>query len=55
MRLDLNEQEAQALLQLIDLGLKATGLPAAEAAVFFAKKIGEAGKQEKAEPVKAEA
>jgi len=39
MTLDLTNEEAQALINFIDLGVKATGLGSAEAAVVLAKKI----------------
>ena len=39
MRLTLTEQEKQTLLQLIDLAVKAGGLPVAEESAAIAKKI----------------
>jgi hypothetical protein len=39
MTLELSTEEATALLNFIDLGLKATGLGSAEAAVILSKKI----------------
>lgn len=39
VKLELNEQQAGALLQLIDLAIKAGGLNVAEAGVFFTKLI----------------
>ena len=42
----LNEQEAQALLQLIDVAVKAQGMSAAEAGVHLSKKIHEAFAEE---------
>jgi len=38
----LNEQEATALLQLIDVAVKAQGMSAAEAGLHLSKKIQEA-------------
>lgn len=42
MTIELNNEEAQVLLNMIDIALKATGLPAAEAALHFSRKIKEA-------------
>ena len=42
MTIDLNNEEAQVLLNLIDVALKSAGLPAAEAALHFNKKIKDA-------------
>ena len=39
MRLELNEQEKQALLQLIDLAIKAGGLKVSEVGTILANKI----------------
>jgi len=39
MKLELSEQEQQALLQIIDLAVKAGGLQVAEASTAIAKKI----------------
>lgn len=44
MTLELSTEEATALLNFIDLGVKATGLGSAEAAVILSKKIQEAAK-----------
>ena len=44
MNIELNNEEAQVLLNLIDVAVKAAGLPAAEAALHFSKKINEAAK-----------
>ena len=44
MNIELNENEASALLQLIDIAVKAAGLSAAEAGVVLAKKIQTAAK-----------
>jgi len=44
MTLELTNEEANALLNFIDLGVKATGLGSAEAAVVLAKKIQDAAK-----------
>ena len=45
MTLELSTEEAQALLNFIDLGLKATALGSAEAAVVLSKKIQDAAKE----------
>lgn len=42
----LTKHEAQVLINLIDIAIKAKGLEAAEAGVHFTKKIEEAFKQE---------
>ena len=42
MTIELNTEEAQVLLNLIDIAVKAAGLPAAEAALHFSKKIKDA-------------
>ena len=42
MTIELTNEEAQVLLNLIDIAVKAAGLPAAEAAVHFSKKIKDA-------------
>lgn len=39
--LQLNENQASVLLELIDIATKAGGLNVAEAAVFFSKAIGQ--------------
>ena len=39
MNINLSNDEAKALVNLLDAAVKAVGLPAAEAALFFAKKI----------------
>ena len=44
MTIELSNEEAQVLLNLIDVAVKAAGLPAAEAALHFSKKINEASK-----------
>ena len=44
MTIELTTEEAQVLLNLIDVAVKAAGLPAAEAALHFSKKINEASK-----------
>jgi hypothetical protein len=44
MNIELNEQEANVLLQLLDEAVKAKGLIYAEPAVFFRKKIEEAAR-----------
>jgi len=37
MKINLDVNQAQILLNFIDIGLKAQGLPAAQAALFFQK------------------
>lgn len=39
MQIELDDNEAQVLLNLIDIAVKAAGIAAAEAALHFAKKI----------------
>lgn len=39
MKIELTQDEAKALVTLLDAAVKSMGLQAAEAAVFFAKKI----------------
>ena len=50
MTIDLNNEEAQVLLNLIDVALKSAGLPAAEAALHFSKKIKGAAEAQTVEP-----
>jgi len=47
MTIDLSNEEAQVLLNLIDVALKSAGLPAAEAALHFSKKIKDAAEAKK--------
>lgn len=42
MTIELTNEEAQVLVNLIDIALKSAGLPAADAAVHFTKKIKDA-------------
>ena len=49
MIVKLNEQEANALIQLIDLAVKSGGLQVAQAGAELHAKIIEAGKEEKEE------
>jgi len=44
MHIELNNDEANVLINLIDVAVKAAGLQAAEAALHFKRKIEEAGK-----------
>ena len=44
MNIELNNDEANVLVNLIDVAVKAAGLQAAEAALHFKRKIEEAGK-----------
>jgi len=46
MQIELTDNEAQVLLNLIDVAVKAAGIQAAESALHFAKKIQEASKVE---------
>lgn len=48
MVIELSNEEAQVLVNLIDIALKSAGLPAADAAVHFTKKIKEASEQKPA-------
>jgi|TARA_R110001592_G_scaffold302243_3_gene574128 hypothetical protein len=45
--LELNKNEAEVLIQLLDIATKAQGLNAAEAALTFVKKISEQMPQQK--------
>jgi len=44
MKIELNTDEANVLINLIDVAVKAAGLQAAEAGLHFKRKIEEAGK-----------
>jgi hypothetical protein len=44
MNIELNSDEANVLINLIDVAVKAAGLQAAEAGLHFKRKIEEAGK-----------
>ena len=44
MKIELNAQEAQVLLNLINIAVKAVGIEAAEAGLHFTKLINEASK-----------
>ena len=44
MVIELTNEEAQVLVNLIDIALKSAGLPAADAALHFNKKITDAVK-----------
>lgn len=46
MKIDLNKEEAQVLVNLLDVAVKSGGLQAAEAALYFAKKVDTAAKEE---------
>lgn len=47
MQINLNEQQANVLVNLIDLAVKSAGLQAAEAGIFFTKLIHDAIESEK--------
>ena len=47
MKIELNKEEAAALLTLIDMAVKANGLNVAMAGLSLANKINEAAKAEK--------
>lgn len=49
MTIELNEQEGQALLQLIDIAVKSGGLNVAQAGVVLAAKISEAASKSKSQ------
>ncbi|MFZ9649758.1 MAG: hypothetical protein ACO29C_06680 [Fluviibacter sp.] len=49
MQLNFNAQQAQVLINLIDIAVKSAGLQAAEAGAFFSRVIQEAAAREKAE------
>lgn len=44
IKVEYTEEEAQALLRLIDVAIKATGLGGAEAGVVLARKLNDAAK-----------
>lgn len=50
MQIELNDNEAQVLVNLINVAVKAAGIEAAESALFFVKKIKDAAEAEKAPP-----
>lgn len=50
MQIELNDQEQNALVQLLDVATKATGLQGAEAALVILNKIREGKKQETEAP-----
>lgn len=50
MKIELNNNEAQVLVQFIDTAVKALGLQAAEAAVVLTRKISEASAAESQSP-----
>lgn len=57
MKIELNENEAQVLVNLLNVAVKSVGLEASESALFFVKKIKDAAETEKnsAPPMMAEA
>ena len=50
IKLSLQQNEVNALLQLIDVAIKAQGLQVAEAGSFLANKIGEQAKEQLPDP-----
>lgn len=50
IKLSLQQNEVNALLQLVDVAVKAQGLQVAEAGSFLANKIGEQAKEQLPEP-----
>lgn len=48
MKIELNNDEANVLINLIDVAVKAAGLQAAEAGLHFRKKIEDAAKEQAA-------
>lgn len=46
MKIDLTKDEAQVLVNLLDIAVKSGGLQAAEASLYFAKKLEAASKEE---------
>ncbi len=52
MKLEFTDQEAQVLLQLLDLAVKAGGLQVSEAALVIAKKVQDASDAENVTPLK---
>lgn len=49
MQINISAQQAQVLINLIDIAVKAAGLQAAEAGSFFSRIIQDAAEKEKAE------
>lgn len=49
MKIELNKNQAEALLNLIDIAVKSGGLPVASTAVFFHGLLETAARAEKAE------
>ncbi len=54
MVLEMSQEEAKALILLIDAAVKAHGLQASESGLFLAKKIDKAMKEETLNPEKPE-
>lgn len=52
MNIELNEEEAQVLVNLIDLAVKAAGLQAAQSALHFVSKIELAKKESSKQIIK---
>lgn len=46
MKIELSQQDAQVLLNLINIAVKSTGLEAAQAGLYFQQKINQAAKEE---------
>jgi hypothetical protein len=51
LKIELNNDEANVLINLIDVAVKAAGLQAAEAGLHFRKKIEDAAKEPAVDPV----
>ena len=45
MKIELTKEEGQVLMNLINIAVQVKGLEAAEAGLYFAKKIQDAGKE----------
>jgi len=50
VKIELTAEEAQVLVNIIDVAIKSVGLQAAESGIHFVKKIKEAAEAEKAAP-----
>ena len=50
MKIELNAEEGQVLVNLLNVAVKAVGLEGAESALFFVKKLNAAAEADKAPP-----
>lgn len=51
MKIELTQEEGQVLINLINIAVQVKGLEAAEAGLYFAKKIQDASKEKEIEVV----